>query len=101
MLDGAMLLWFVLTALSVLYVVIDIRKKPESMVMKWGFVLFATYSGPIGAFLYVLGFREPLDGLHARYLATPWRSALGSTMQYAAGNGVGIILGAVIAAPQL
>ena len=35
MLDGVMLLWFTLTALSVLFVAIDIRATPESPVMKW------------------------------------------------------------------
>ena len=37
--DGVMLLWFMLTALSVAFVAIDIRTTPESPVMKWGFVL--------------------------------------------------------------
>lgn len=36
--DGVMLLWFCLTALSVLYVAIDIRTTPESPAMKWGFI---------------------------------------------------------------
>jgi hypothetical protein len=36
MLDGIMLLWFVLAAASVLFVAIDIRTTPESSVMKWG-----------------------------------------------------------------
>ena len=34
-----MLLWFILTAMSVAYVAIDIRATPENPVMKWGFVL--------------------------------------------------------------
>jgi hypothetical protein len=59
MLDGVMLLWFLLTAASVLFVVIDIRTTPESTVLKWGFVLLTAYTGVVGAFLYVLGCREP------------------------------------------
>ena len=43
MLDGVMLLWFVLAALSLLFVAIDIRTTPESVVMKWGFVLVTAY----------------------------------------------------------
>jgi Domain of unknown function (DUF4396) len=97
MLDGVMLLWFVLTALAVLFVAIDIRATPESNIMKWGFVLVTAYTGPFGAFLYVLGCREPLPGLHERYVAARWRQALGSTMHCVAGDGVGILLGAVIA----
>jgi choline-glycine betaine transporter len=58
--DGVMFLWFLLTALSVAFVAIDIRTTPEHPVMKWAFVLFTAYSGPFGAFLYVLGCREPL-----------------------------------------
>ena len=97
MLDGVMLLWFLLTALSLLYVAIDIHATPESPVLKWGFVLLTAYLGPLGAFLYVLGCREPLPGLHERYVATRWRQVLGSTMHCVAGDGVGILAGAVVA----
>jgi len=96
MLQGVMLLWFLLTALSLLYVVIDIRTTPESPVLKWGFILLTAYTGPLGAFLYVLGCREPLPGLHEQYVATRWRQVLGSTMHCVAGDGVGILAGAVI-----
>jgi len=97
MLNGVMLLWFLLTALSLLFVVVDIRTTPESPVLKWGFILLTAYTGPLGAFLYVLGCREPLPGLHERYVATRWRQVLGSTMHCVAGDGVGILAGAVIA----
>ena len=97
MIDGVMLLWFILTAASVLFVALDIRTTPESPVLKWGFVLLTAYTGPVGAFLYVLGCREPLPGLHERYVAVRWRQVLGSTMHCVAGDGVGILAGAVIA----
>jgi len=97
MLDGVMLLWFLLTALSLLFVVVDIRATPASPVLKWGFILLTAYLGPLGAFLYVMGCREPLPGLHERYVATRWRQVLGSTMHCVAGDGVGILAGAVIA----
>jgi uncharacterized protein DUF4396 len=96
MLDGVMLLWFVLTAASLLFVAVDIRTTPESPVLKWGFVLLTAYTGVVGAFLYVLGCREPLPGLHERYVAARWRQALGSTMHCVAGDGVGILAGAVL-----
>src|ERR1700731_1531690 len=95
-LDGVMLLWFLLTAVSLLFVAIDIRTTPESVVMKWGFVLLTAYTGVVGAFLYVLGCREPLPGLHERYVEARWRQALGSTMHCVAGDGVGILAGAVL-----
>ena len=97
MLDGVMLLWFLLAAASLLFVAIDIRTTPESPVMKWGFVLLTAYTGVIGAFLYVLGCREPLPGTHEQYTAARWRQTLGSTMHCVAGDGVGILAGAVLA----
>ncbi len=96
MLDGVMLLWFLLTAVSLLFVAFDIRTTPESPVLKWGFLLLTAYTGVVGAFLYVLGCREPLPGLHERYVAVRWRQTLGSTMHCVAGDGVGILAGAVL-----
>jgi len=96
MLNGVILLWFVLAALAVGFVAIDIRNTPESPVLKWGFVLLTAYTGVVGAFLYVLGCREPLPGTHEQYVATRWRQTLGSTMHCVAGDGVGILVGAVL-----
>jgi hypothetical protein len=96
MLDGVILLWFVLAALAVAFVAIDIRNTPESPVLKWGFVLLTAYTGVVGAFLYVLGCREPLPGTHEQYVAARWRQTLGSTMHCVAGDGVGILVGAVL-----
>ena len=96
MLSGVILAWFVLTALSVAFVAVDIRTTPESPVLKWGFVLVTLFTGPIGAMLYVLGCREPLRGTHEQYVAAQWRQTLGSTMHCVAGDGVGILAGAVI-----
>ena len=95
--DGVVLLWFVLAALALAFVAIDIRRTPESPVPKWGFVLLTAYTGVFGAFLYVVGCREPLPGTHEQFIATRWRQVLGSTMHCVAGDGVGILAGAVIA----
>ena len=96
MLDGVMLLWFILTALSVLYVAIDILTTPEAVVLKWGFVILTCFVGPFGAFFYVLGCREPLPGTHEQYVHATWKQVLGSTMHCAAGDGLGIVTGAAI-----
>jgi len=96
MLNGVMLLWFLLTGLSVIFVAVDIYKTPESPVLKWAFILITAYTGPIGAFLYVFGCREPLPGLHERYVAARWRQVLGSTMHCVAGDGAGILVGAIL-----
>jgi len=96
MIQGVMLLWFILTALSFIFVVIDIPKTPEDKVIKWAFVILVIFTGPIGAFFYVLGCREPIKGMHEQYVAARWKQVLGSTMHCAAGDGIGIIAGAVI-----
>ena len=98
LIDGIMLLWFVEAVLAVLFVAIDIRRTPEALVMKWGFVIVTLYSGPIGALLYVLSCREPLPGTHEQYVAARWRQVVGSTMHCVAGDGLGIIAGAVVSA---
>jgi len=97
MLEGVMLLWFVLTAAVLLFVAVDIRNTPGSPVLKWDVVLLTAYTGVVGGFLYVLGCREPLPGLHEQYVAARWRQVLGSTMHCVAGDGVGIIVGAILA----
>ena len=47
LIDGVMLLWFILTALSVIFVAIDIRTTPEHPVMKWAFILFTRLFGSV------------------------------------------------------
>jgi hypothetical protein len=61
-------------------------------------VILTAFTGPIGAFFYVLGCREPVKGTHAEYVNVRWRQVLGSTMHCAAGDGIGIIFGAAIGA---
>lgn len=99
MLDGVMLLWWILTVPSFLFVAIDIfRTTPEATVMKWAFIILTAFTGPVGAFFYVLGCREPLKGTHEQYVSVRWRQVLGSTMHCAAGDGIGIIFGSAIGA---
>lgn len=98
MLESVMMLWFVLTAMSALYVAIDIRHTPENRVLKWAFVLLTLYMGPIAVLLYVFGCRKRTPEDHARFVAARWRQTLGSTMHCVAGDGVGILVGAVIGA---
>jgi len=96
--EDALLLWFVLTVLSAAFVTIDIRTTPAHPVIKWAFIILALFTGPFAALFYVLGCREPLRGTHEAYVASRWRQALGSTMHCAAGDGIGIIAGAAVAA---
>jgi len=98
-LDGVMLLWFAEVAISVVFVAIDIRRTPESPVLKWGFVIVTLFTGPIGLLLYVLSCREPLPGTHAEYVRARWRQVVGSTMHCVAGDGIGILVAAALLAP--
>ena len=56
MLNGIILLWFVLTGLPVLFVGIDIRSTPESPVLKWGAEKSASAvaTGPIVALSFLV-----------------------------------------------
>ncbi|MEO8029956.1 MAG: DUF4396 domain-containing protein [Gemmatimonadota bacterium] len=96
--EGVMLVWFVLTGLSIAFVSVDIRSTPAHPVLKWAFMILALFAGPVAAFFYVVGCREPLRGSHEAFVAVRWRQVLGSTMHCAAGDGLGIIAGAAVAA---
>ena len=69
LLESVMMIWFVLTAMAVLYVAIDIRHTPENPVMKWGFILITLFFGPVGALLYIFGCRKHTPEEHARFIA--------------------------------
>jgi hypothetical protein len=96
--QGGLVLWFSLVALSVGFVVVDLWTAPVNLVLKWAFIILAVFTGPFAAFFYVLGCREPLKDTHSAYVAVRWRQVLGSTMHCAAGDGIGIIAGAALAA---
>jgi hypothetical protein len=96
--DVVLLGWFALTALSVGYVVLDIRRNPDFPVMKWGWVLVTLYMGPVGAGLYVLSDKEPHPGTHEAFVKPLWKQAVGSTIHCVAGDATGIILAATITA---
>jgi hypothetical protein len=46
----------------------------------------------------VLGCREPPHGIHEEYVSVRWRQVMASTMNCAAGDGIGIIVGAATGA---
>ncbi len=97
--DTALVVWFILTALSVVYVAYDAyRNNPELKVMRWGWILVTAYTGVIGAALYVLSCKPPIVKDHARFVAPLWKQALGSTIHCMAGDATGIIVAAVITA---
>ena len=96
--ESAMIFWFILSALSVVFITVDIRNTPAHPVIKWAFIILALFTGPFAALFYVIGCREPLKEIHETFVAVRWRQVLGSTMHCAAGDGIGIIVGAALAA---
>src|SRR5689334_9212587 len=98
MLEGVILMWFILTGLAVLFVITDIHNTPQSGVLKWPLCSSLPLLGRSAPYPYVLGCREPLPGLHKEYVKARWRQVLGSTLHCVAGDGIGILVGAVIGA---
>ena len=97
--DYLLAAWFLLAALSTLYVAIDqYRSNPEPAVMKWGFILVTLYLGPVGLLLYVLADKEPRPGTHEEFIKPLWKQGIGSTIHCVAGDATGIIIAAVITA---
>ncbi|MCH9608523.1 MAG: hypothetical protein S4CHLAM45_11010 [Chlamydiales bacterium] len=97
MLDGMLYLWFVLTALSLLYITYDlIFVTPEAGVMKIGFWLVTLYTGPIGLFFYLITCKEPMPNTHEEFIKPLWRQALGSMVHCLAGDVTGILIAAIV-----
>ncbi len=97
MLEGAMLVWFVLTAGSLAFVIWDsISNGVTSWVQRIAWILVTLYTGPIGAFMYLLACRRPFPGSHDRYTRATWKQGLNSEMHCLAGDATGIILAASI-----
>lgn len=92
-------LWFVLTALSLIYITFDLLyTTPESGVMKLGFWLVTLYAGPIGLFFYLISCKEPLPGTHEEFTKPLWKQSLGSMVHCLAGDVTGILVAAIILA---
>jgi len=99
MYEGALILWFILTGLSLLYIAYDlIFVTPEASVMKVGWFLLTVYTGVIGLVFYLLSCKEPMPDTHEAFIKKPWKQALGSMVHCLAGDVTGIILAAIILA---
>jgi len=94
---GVLLLWFILTAASLVLVIYDLEKNTPAMgVMKLAWGLIVLYTGPVGLFIYFLSCRQPMPGTHDAYIAAHWKQSVGSLMHCVAGDATGIILGAIV-----
>jgi hypothetical protein len=96
-LTGALVLWYILTAASVAFMIYDLATNTPAMgVMKVAWVLIALYLGPIGLVVYLLSCRQPLPGTHDAFIAAHWKQSVGSLAHCLAGDATGIILAALI-----
>ncbi len=92
-----MFVWFVLTGLSLAFVVWDsLINGVTSWVQRLAWILATAYTGPIGVFMYLLGCRRPFPGGHDRYIRATWKQGLNSEMHCLAGDATGIIVAASI-----
>jgi hypothetical protein len=97
MLEGAMLVWFVLTAFSLAFVVWDSwTNGVTSWVQRLAWILVTFYTGPVGAFFYLLACRRPFAGGHDAYTRATWKQGVNSEMHCLAGDATGIIIAAAI-----
>jgi hypothetical protein len=97
MIEGALTVWYLLTAASIVFMVYDLATNTPAMgVMKAAWVLITLYLGPIGLFMYLLSCRQPLPGMHDAFIAAHWKQSVGSLAHCLAGDATGIILGAML-----
>lgn len=94
---GVLIFWFVLTFLSLLFVIYDqLTNTPSVNVMKFAWFLVILYTGPIGLFFYFLSCRQPMEGTHDEFIKPHWKQALGSEIHCVAGDATAIIVMAAI-----
>ncbi|MEM1129259.1 MAG: DUF4396 domain-containing protein [Pseudomonadota bacterium] len=97
MLAGTMLIWFLLTAGSVAFVVWDsVTNGVTSWVQRTAWILVTLYTGPVGLFVYLLTCRRPFPGAHDEYTRPVWKQGVNSEMHCLAGDATGIIVAASI-----
>ncbi|MCH8014679.1 MAG: DUF4396 domain-containing protein, partial [Candidatus Dadabacteria bacterium] len=76
-LGGALLLWFILTGLSLIVLIYDLHTNtPAQWVMKLAWILIVLYTGPIGLFIFFLSCRQPIAGTHDQFIAAHWKQSV-------------------------
>ena len=97
MLQGAILVWFTLTGLSLLLLVIDLlTNSPVSWVQKLAWFLVVCYTGPLGLIAYLYACRRPFKGGHDAATRAWWKQGINSEVHCLAGDATGIIIAASI-----
>src|SRR5262245_12765861 len=97
MVEGALALWYLLTAASIVFMVYDLATNTPAMDgMKAARVLITAYLGPIGLLVYWLSCRQPMPGTHDASIAPDCQQSVGSLPHCLAGDAIGIILAAML-----
>ncbi|MEO7230907.1 MAG: DUF4396 domain-containing protein [Candidatus Limnocylindrales bacterium] len=95
--DSLLIVWFVLTIASTIYVAWDLLARTPAMgVMKLGWILVLLYTGPVGLIVYLASCRRPGGESHQAFVTPRWKQAVGSTIHCLAGDATGIIAAAAI-----
>ena len=97
MLAGAMLVWFILTGVSLLLLIADLTiNSPVSWIQKLAWFLVVGYTGPIGLFAFLFACRRPFKGGHDAATKAWWKQGINSEVHCLAGDATGIIIAAAI-----
>ncbi|MEP1571351.1 DUF4396 domain-containing protein [Roseibium album] len=97
MLQGAMIVWFLLTAASLVFVIWDsVFNGVTSWVQRLAWILVVAYTGPVGCFLYLMTCRRPFPGGHDEFTKKTWKQSVNSEMHCLAGDATGIVIAAMI-----
>ena len=97
MLQGAMIVWFLLTGASLAFVFWDsVFNGVTSWVQKLAWILVVAYTGPIGCFLYLMTCRRPFPGGHDEFTRKTWKQSVNSEMHCLAGDATGIVVAASV-----
>ncbi|GKX34711.1 MAG: membrane protein [Rhizobiaceae bacterium MnEN-MB40S] len=97
MLDGAMTVWFVMTGLSLAFVIWDsVSNGVTSWVQRAAWILVTAYTGVFGLFFYLVTCRRPFVGGHDQFTKPVWKQAVNSEMHCLAGDATGILIAALI-----
>ncbi|GAB2901891.1 DUF4396 domain-containing protein [Microbulbifer echini] len=97
MLDGAMLVWFIFAAISVIFVTWDsFTNTPTSWVQRLAWILVVVYTGVVGLLLYLITCRRPFPGGHDTFTRATWKQSVNSEMHCLAGDATGIVIAASI-----
>lgn len=97
MLQGAMLVWFILTGFSLVFVIWDsLANGVTSRVQRLAWILVTAYASAIGLFFYLIACRRPFPDGHEAFTKSTRIQGIDSEMHCLAGDATGIVIAASI-----